>query len=117
MERSEDLDRNAVRDLASASDGDLVLAKLISDDDGASLAQAFSTIGKQLGDSYDIGIIAPAAQQPMLVMANAAGGTLHASLISRHIIAQASPAEAVSQAHCAPRKPTPSKITSLPGYA
>jgi VWFA-related protein len=115
-ERSADLDLNEVRELAASGSGQVLLAKPVDDDDGASLAQAFSAIGKQLDHSYTIGAVAPAAGHPSLSLANSRGGTLYADLIPTWLptIPPSSPPPD-AQAKCA-QVSTPEAITSKPGY-
>ncbi len=119
LKRTEALDIGAVSDFASTIHAAVMLAKPVNDDDGASLAQALDTIGKQIGDGYSVGVIAPAAGALTLSRINSSDNVVYANPVPMTIPAgesSAPEASKTSPAQCAPRAPTPSSITAKPGY-
>ena len=118
LQRSEALDLNAVRDFAATVHASVLLAKPVSDDDGASLAQSLSAARAQISDSYSIGVVAPDADaHPTLSRTNSSGDVLTANLVtSASAGKEASSPGANFTVRCAPRAPTPPSITSQSGY-
>ena len=114
------LDVDAVKRLASAANGALVFARPVDQDEGASLAQAISTIGKQLGQGYAIGVMASASNtKPIVALAKRSDVTLRASIVSPQILTDAAgrhpPAPDKRCVASAEAKP-PSAISSQKDY-
>ena len=119
LQRTEALNIGAVTDFASSIHAAVMLAKPVNDDEGASLADAFDTIGKQIGDSYTIGVIALDATALSFSRTNSTNNVVYAILAPITIGEKESSApesSGTSPAQCSPRAPTPPSITSKPGY-
>ncbi len=114
------LDLAAVKRLATAGNGRVILARPVDDDGGVSLALAISTIGKQLGQGYAIGAVASSAEaKPILSLTRTADATLRAAIVPTQVLAEAAarhprpPApRCVASAAAAP----PAAVSSRPGY-
>lgn len=114
------LEVGAVKRLAAAGNAQLLFARPVDDDGGASLAQAVSTIGKQLGQGYAIGVVASSPNaKPIIALAKPTGETLRAAIVPAQVLADAAtrhfpplPPRCDAVAHATP----PATIKAKPGY-
>jgi VWFA-related protein len=119
LKRTTRLDRAALKHLAAAGKGEVLLARAVDDDSGASLAGAIGIIAKQLDQSYAVGIAAPGAKAPTLAMTTPGAAMLRASIVPSQVLADAaSRPPPPPEPQCIPKeesKPPPA-ISARPGY-
>ena len=114
------VDVAAVKRLAAAGGAEVLFAQPVDKDGGVSLAQAVSTIGKQLGQGYAIGVTASSANpRPAVALAKPADGTLRAAVVPSQVLADAATRHPPPpQPDCIAKGPAtpPPAISSKPGY-
>jgi VWFA-related protein len=113
------MDAAAVKNLAIAGGGQVIFAKPVESDEGASLAAAVTTIGKQLGQGYALGIEgSPGKVVPSVTVANHPGAIVRADLVPSEVLAAAAamPAEPKREVGTAQRVIAPDATSNLPGY-
>ena len=113
------LDAGAVKKLATDGGGQMLLAKPVDSDDGASLAAAVTTIAKQLGEGYALGIDgSPGKIAPTVTLADNSGALVRAGLVPSEVLAEAAarPAKPKREVGTAKNVVAPDAIGNLPGY-
>jgi len=113
------VDIAAVKKLAIDGRGQALFAKSVDSDEGASLAAAVTTIGKQLGDGYALGIVAsPGKTAPAVTLANNSAALVRAELVPSQVLAAAAarPAKPKREVGIARNVVAPEEIRTLPGY-
>ncbi len=113
------LDAGAVKKLAADGGGQLLFAKPADSDDGASLAAAVTTIAKQLGEGYALGIDgSPGKIAPTVTLANNSGALVRADLVPSEVLAAAAarPAKPKREVGTAKNVVAPDAIRNRPGY-
>jgi len=114
------LDVEAVKRLATAANGVVMFARPVDEDEGVSLAQAISAIGKQLGQGYAVGVVASSASaKPVVALANRSEAILRAAVVKPQVLADAAgrhpPRPEKQCLASADLKPPPS-VSSQKGY-
>ncbi|MGH7924106.1 MAG: VWA domain-containing protein [Candidatus Binatus sp.] len=113
------LDAGAVKKLAADGGGQALFAKPVESDDGASLAAAVTTITKQLGEGYALGIDgSPGKITPTVALANNSSALVRADLAPSAVLAEAAarPAKPKREVGTTENVVAPEAIRNLPGY-
>jgi VWFA-related protein len=113
------LDRAAVKKLAAEGGGQALFAKPVDSDEGASLAEAVTTIGKQLGDRYVLGIDAPPGKvTPTVTLPNHPDALVRVDVVPSEVLAEAAARPAGPQREVGTAKSVvaPAEIRKLAGY-
>ncbi len=76
------LDAGAVKKLAADGGGWALFAKPVDSDEGASLAEAVTTVNKELGSGYALGVDQPPGKAaPTVTLANNSGAVVRADMV------------------------------------
>jgi VWFA-related protein len=113
------LDAGAAKKLAADGGGWALFAKPVDSDQGSSLAEAVTTINKQLGSGYGLGIDgAPEKTAPTVTLANNSGAAVRVDMVPSAVLAEASarPAKPSREVGAAKDVIVPETIRDRPGY-
>jgi|GEM_PF-2619389 len=110
------VDRTAIERLAQAGEGRALYAGAVQGDEGASLANAISTIEKSLGRGYSIGAVLPdSAANPSIALNGHPDVIVRESVVSPQVLtAEAALPEPAPAPKC-DAGPVPTLIASQPG--
>ena len=113
------LDAGAVKKLAADGGGSALFAKPVDSDQGSSLADAVSTINKELGSGYALGVDQPPGKTaPTVTLANNPGAVVRAEIVPSAMLTEAAARPAMPQREVgtAIDVVAPGSIRTLPGY-
>jgi VWFA-related protein len=113
------LDAGVVKKLAADGGGWALFAKPVDSDQGTSLAEAVTTINKELGSGYALGIDgSPRKTAPTVTLANNSGAVVRADMVPSAVLAEAAARSAKQLREVGTAKDivAPEAIRSLPGY-
>jgi len=110
------VDRAAIERLARAGEGRALYAGAVQGDEGASLANTISTIGKSLGRGYSVGVVLPeGAAKPSIALKGHPDVIVRQSVVSPQVLtAEAALAEPAPAPKC-DAGPKSTLIGSQPG--
>jgi len=112
------MDAEAIKKLAADGGGWALFAKPVDSDQGSSLAEAVSTINKELGTGYALGIdSSPGKTAPTVTLANNSGAVVRVDMVPSEVLAEAArPAKAQREVGTAKDIVAPEATRNLPGY-
>jgi VWFA-related protein len=113
------LDAGAVKKLAADGGGWVLFAKPVDSDQGSSLAEAVTTINKELGSGYELGVDQPPGKTaPTVTLANNSGGVVRAEMVPSEMLAEAAARPAMPKREVGTLTDivAPESIRTLPGY-
>ena len=113
------LDTSAVKKLAADGGGWVLFAKPVDSDQGSSLAAAVTTINKELGSGYELGVDQPPGKTaPTVTLANNSGAVVRAETVPSEMLAEAAarPAMPKREVGTLTDVVAPESIRALPGY-
>ena len=113
------LDADAVKKLAVDGGGWVLFAKPVASDQGSSLAAAVTTINKELGSGYALGVDQPPGKTaPTVTIANNSGAVVRANLVPSEVLAEAAARPAMPQHEVGTAKDivAPEAIRTAAGY-
>ncbi len=113
------MDMDAVKSLAAEGGGQALFAKPVASDKGASLAAAVTTIAKQLGQGYSVGVDGSAGKTvPAVTVASHPGAVVRAERVPPEVLASAAdlPARPKREVGTARKVLAPEAISNLSGY-
>jgi VWFA-related protein len=113
------LDAGAVKKLAADGGGWALFAKPVDSDQGASLAEAVTTINQELGNGYVLGIDqSPGKTAPSVTLASNSSAVVRADVVPSAVLAEAAalPANPQREVGIAKEIVAPEAIRNLPGY-
>jgi VWFA-related protein len=113
------LDAGAIKKLAADGGGWALFAKPVDSDQGSSLAEAVTTINKELGSGYALGVDQPPGKTaPTVTLANNSGAVVRADMVPSDVLAEAAARPAGPQREVGTAKDmvAPEAIRTLAGY-
>jgi Ca-activated chloride channel family protein len=113
------MDAAAVKKLAADGGGWALFAKPVDSDQGSSLAEAVTTINKELGTGYALGIDGSSGKTaPTVTLANNSGAVMRVDTVPSQVLAEAAARSAETQREVGTAKDivAPEAIRNLPGY-
>jgi VWFA-related protein len=113
------LDAGAVKKLAADGGGWALFAKPVDSDQGSSLAEAVTTINKQLGSGYALGVDQPPGKTaPAVTIASNSAAAVRVDMVPSAALAEASarPAKPPREVGTAKDVIAPETIRDRPGY-
>ncbi len=113
------LDAAAIKKLAADGGGWALFAKPVDSDQGSSLADAVTTINKELGSGYALGVDQPPGKTaPTVTVANNSGAVVRVDMVPSAVLADASARSAKPPREVGTAKDViaPETIRDRPGY-
>jgi len=113
------LDAGAIEKLAADGAGWALFAKPVDSDQGSSLAEAVTTINKELGTGYALGVDQPPGETaPTVTLANSSGAVVRTDMVPSEVLAEAAsrPVQPKREVGTAKDIVAPEAIRTLAGY-
>ncbi len=112
---------SSIERLGAAGGGRVLFARPVEEDSGASLGQAITTVGQQVGQGYSIGVLASSPNAtPRVALAKPDGTMLQMAVIPPKLLADAASRHApLPEPQCVARENLslpPAAVSSKPGY-
>ena len=114
------MDAGAIKKLAADGGGWALFAKPVDSDQGASLAEAVTTINKELGSGYALGVDgSPGKTAPTVTLANNSGAVVRVDTVPSGVLAESAtrPGKEHREVGIAKDVIAPEATRNLPGYS